>query len=837
MLFSTLSLDLKVGLRMLVKCPGLTLVGVLGMSVAVAVGTLAFTAAEALTGGTLPFDPQHRVVTITNFDTRGGTDGRRTHLHDLATWREGVHTIEALGAYRTVARNFIAPNSLPGEMLVAEMSASAFRTVGVAPLRGRVVSGEDEQAGAPNVVLIGYDLWKQRLGGREGIVGSTVQLGAVRHTVIGVMPNGFAFPLNHQLWVPLRLSPLAYPRGEAPAIEVFGRLARGLSLDDARRELTTIGQRLAAENPKTHAYMRPSVFLFTRTFIDRMVIQGTQAGSLVHLGQVIVILLLSVIATNVGVLVYARTASRSAEMAIRTALGASRRRIVTQLFAEALVLSSVASVVGTFVAYFAFARVEANAKQVAGNFFPYWVQLQLTPGVVTYVVALAMFAAVVIGVIPGLKATQHRVYENLKDLSGGSLKLGRTWTALLVAQVAVSVSALPLVLAGSVYWVQSITLDRDTPVTEESLIAMPFLDAPIVSSTVPVEDVQTRRTRYTNRVTELAQKLRAEPGGFEVVLMSAVPGAEPGQPFETDHSTSDSATRENRYAGTGYVDAEFFSTFGVRILAGRSFTAADLAHGAPGVIVDRTFADQFFGGGSALGRRVRPAPRTGAGPETQPWWQIVGVVDVFPPLRTGQSARPRVYVPLQPTNVGWLVSNDIYPLILGVRTRSLDPLAAADRARLAAVDVDPTLRFASIQTLAAMMNKETGAQRMALFALVMVSSSVVLLAAAGIYALMSFTVNRRRREIGIRTALGAGRWRVLADILSKAMWQIGIGIVIGLVGSSILRPLLGNSSTYRELLVYSLEVTLLMGLVSALATLGPARRALSVQPTETLRAE
>lgn len=533
MWISGLSLDLKVGLRMLVKSPAVTFVGVLGMAVAVAVGTLAFTAAEALTGGTLPFDPQHRVITITNFDTRRSTDGRRTHLHDLASWREGLHTVEALGAYRTVPRNVIAPNALPGEMLVAEMSAAAFRVVGVAPARGRLLNDEDEQAGAPDVVVIGYDLWKQRLGGREDILGSSVQLGAVRHAVIGVMPNGFKFPMNHQLWVPLRLTASAYPRGEAPAIEVFGRLASGASLDEARREMMTIGRRLAVEYPKTHEYMRPAVSLFTRAFIDRMFVNGTQAGSLVHLVQVIVILLLVVIATNVGVLVYARTASRSAEMSVRTALGASRRRIVTQLFAEALVLSSVASLIGTLVAYFAFARVETAVKQIVGDFMPYWVQLQLTPGVVAYVAGLGMFAAIVIGVIPGLKATRHRVYENLKDLSGGSLKLGRTWTALLVAQVAVSVTALPLVLSGSIYWVQSITFDADTPVTEKSLMAIPLLDPPSVSSTVAIEDVQTRRARYTNRVTELAQKLRSEPGGFDVVLMSSIPGGEPAQPSKS----------------------------------------------------------------------------------------------------------------------------------------------------------------------------------------------------------------------------------------------------------------------------------------------------------------
>jgi len=827
---SGFSLDLKVGLRMLAKYPGLTLVGVLGMSVAVAVGTLAFTAAEALTGGTLPFDPEHRVVLISNVDTSGRVDGRRTHLHDLETWREGLHAVEAFGTYRTVPRNFIVPDVPPGEMLVAEMSASAFRLVGVAAARGRTVSEEDEQDGAPHVVVIGYDLWQERLGGREDILGSTVQLGATRHTVIGVMPKGFAFPMNHQLWAPLRLRPSLYARGESPAIEVFGRLASGVSLDEARQQITTIGQRLAAEDPKSHEYIRPGVFLFTRAFIDRMRINSTQAGSLVHLAQVIVVMLLAVIATNVAVLVYARTASRAGEIAMRTAIGASRRRIVTQLFAEALVLASVGSVVGVAVAYFSFAYVQAIVKQAAGDFFiPYWVKLQLTPGVAAYVVVLSIFAAIVIGVIPGLKATRYRVSENLKDLSGSSLRLGRTWTALLVAQVAVSVTAWPIVLGGGTLWVRSILFDRAMPVTESTVMATPLLDPPSASSTGTVEDARTRRTRYTSRVTELAQKLRDETGGFDVVLMSSVPGTEPGQPILIDRLNGDTATAEDRYVGIGYVDVEFFRVFDVRVLAGRSFTAADFAPGASSVIVNRAFAQHFFGSGSATGRRFRVAPRTNAAATAQPWLQIVGVVDDFPALRSGESPRLRTYMPLQPATV--------YPLTLGVRARSLNPSGVADRVRLIALSVDPTLRFARIRTLAAMLNDDREAERLALFGLVMVALSVVVLSAAGVYALMSFTVDRRRREIGIRMALGARSGRVLAEIFSRAMRQIAIGVVIGLVGSSILRPILGDSSTFAQLLVYWLVVSALMAIVVTAASIAPARRALSVQPTEALRAE
>jgi hypothetical protein len=224
---------------------------------------------------------------------------------------------------------------------------------------GRYFNDDDERPGAAPVVVIGYTLWQSRFAGRADIVGRALQLGATAHTVIGVMPEGFAFPINNRVWTPLRLDPSRFERGKAPAIEVFGRLAPNATLDDAQTQLATIGRRLAAAYPKTHERMRPRVLPYTRSFPGQ-----SRVRLAFHLAEFLITMILVVIGTNVAILVYARTATRMGEIAVRTALGASRGRIVAQLFAEALVLSAAAATLGVVAARVAFQQVNATAASI-----------------------------------------------------------------------------------------------------------------------------------------------------------------------------------------------------------------------------------------------------------------------------------------------------------------------------------------------------------------------------------------------------------------------------------------------------------------------------------------
>ncbi|KPJ97956.1 MAG: hypothetical protein AMS20_16620, partial [Gemmatimonas sp. SG8_28] len=331
---------------------------------------------------------------------------------------------------------------------VAEITASGFRVARTPPALGRPLLDQDERKGAPPVLVIAYEEWQRRFDGDPAIIGRQVRLDSELHTVVGVMPAGYRFPIADTYWVPLKLDPNDYERGEGPWLAMFGRLADGVTLDQAQAELTTLGLRSAATYPETHARIRPRVMRYTRPFMD---LDSPALVWALRAVQLAIGLLLIVVAVNVAILVYARTVMRTGEIAVRTALGASRRRIVAQLFAEALVLSGTAAAIGLTIAGIALSKTQAIAEEMMGDSgdihssLPFWWELDLSASLVAYVVALAILAAVIVGVLPALKATERGVQANLQQLSsrGSGMQLGRTWTALIVAQVAVVVAVLP----------------------------------------------------------------------------------------------------------------------------------------------------------------------------------------------------------------------------------------------------------------------------------------------------------------------------------------------------------------------------------------------------------
>ncbi|HEU4454320.1 MAG TPA: ABC transporter permease, partial [Longimicrobium sp.] len=244
-------LDFRLGIRMLVKYPGLTLVGGLGMAVAIAIGAGAYAYFNSYLHPTLPLHEGGRVVGLENWDAAAGNQEPRS-LHDFATWRDELRSVEDVGAFRTVERNLVAPDGTAEPVPVAEMTASGFRVARVPALVGRPLLDEDEREGAPPVLVIGHEEWRTRFAADPGVVGRSVRLGGVAHTVVGVMPEGFAFPVSHRFWTPLRADPSKYERRRGPAVTVFGRLAPGATLEAARAELDALGRRTAAANPKTH---------------------------------------------------------------------------------------------------------------------------------------------------------------------------------------------------------------------------------------------------------------------------------------------------------------------------------------------------------------------------------------------------------------------------------------------------------------------------------------------------------------------------------------------------------------------------------------------------------
>jgi putative ABC transport system permease protein len=828
-------LDVKLGLRMLRKYPGLSLVSVIGMSVAIAIAAGYYGAFGAMLTPTLPLDDGERIVSIRNADLRNVGNGMSQSAHDFVAWRTELRSIRDLAAFRSETRNLIVEGKSTHAVDVAEMTAAGFRVARVAPVLGRPILEEDEREGAPAVVLIAHEEWQNRFDGDPAILGRTVRLGSVPHTVVGVMPAGYRFPRHHRYWVPLRLNVNAYARGSGPSINMFGRLADGVSMEQAQAELNTLGQRSAVAYPETHRHLRPRVSSYTLPFMS--IYSPAQALAFRTL-QLAIGLLLVVVALNVAVLVYARTSTRAGEIAMRSALGASRRRVITQLFAEAFVLSAISAVVGLALAVVGLRLVREFNDSPTGDFtMPFWVDFGLTPGVVGYVAALAILAGLIIGVLPGLKVTS-RMQEGLQQLTsrGTSKQLGRTWTALIIIQVAIAVAILPFAIyvAGSSLRVSG----SRSQMPSEQILRAELIMNPQLEPSVAVTDeiVSALDARFVERSTELVRRIEAEPGIAGAALATFFPGESwKSSEVEVDGRTPMLTASEDDgpKVQTNDVAPDLFTLLDVPIVAGRGFTEADAVKGSTAVIVDSVFAEQILGGGAVIGRRIRvlESAKFGDTPKLGPWLEIVGMVPHFVVEDGWGPSDPLLYRPLALSEIG-----DGY-LSLIVRTQGGDAAGFARRITDLTAATDPTLHLDQLNTEAAVERMDRRFLLLLASGISAVTASVLLLSATGIYAMMSFTVAVRRREIGIRTALGASRRRVLSGVFARAAAQLLAGVIAGLILAAALSQLTGGSDLGGERLVLFPVVALLMISVGLLSALGPARSVLSVQPNEALRSE
>ena len=828
-------LDFKLGLRMLFKYPALTLVGGLGLavSIAISVGFFAFLSANVYP--TLPLEEGDRIVALENRDATTTVGEERRSLHDFVTWREELRSVEDLGAFRTVDRTLIMAEGPPQPLQVAEMTAAGFQVARTPPLLGRYLIEEDEQEGALPVVVIGHDVWQNRFAGDPAVVGREIRLGRAPHTVVGVMPAGFAFPKSHEFWTPLRADPSAFERREGPAIFIFGRLAPGVSMQEAQAELDAIGRRTAAAFPETHAQLRPMVMPYTHSLTD---IQGTTTWMVVQM-QLMMSLLLVVVALNVAVLVYARTAVRQGEIAVRTALGASRGRVVAQLFAEALVLSLGAAVLGLALAQVGVGLGNRIMEQEMTG-VPFWTDYSLRPATVLFTVAIAVLAAVIVGVLPALQATGQRLQSDLRQLGGGTgMRLGKTWTLLIVAQVAVAVAALPAAVNLGWSEIRSAT-SRPTFPAEEFLIAWLGEEEEPLTGAAAEDDPREETGRFGAQLAELMRRLEAEPEVAGVTFRADLPGR--SGPLEVEGVPAPAESPAGHPVFSSGAAAGMLDLFGARLLAGRGFEPGDLGEEASAVLVNQAFVRQVLGGSEALGRKLRyrghgaddedsPAQRHAeleAVPER--WFQIVGVVeDLQANAMDPELVRPQLFYPVAPEQV--------QHASLAIRLRGSDPASFAPKLRAITAAVDPSLRLGRVRSLADSNRQDQLALRLVALVIGLVLLSVFLLSAGGIYALTSFTVTRRRKEIGIRTALGAQPRQVLWSVFSRAARQVGLGLVLGLAAAVLIDGLTGG-----ELMGGRADILLpifggIMAVVALLAALGPARRSLRIDPTEALRAD
>ena len=785
---------------MLVKYPGLALAGVSGIAVAVAIAAGAFSLiyGNFLTTA-VPLDEGDRLVSIELWDASANKPETRL-LRDFTIWRDQLKSVQNTGAFRVTTPNLIAPGAPPESVRVAAITASGFDAARVRPLVGRHLTAADERDGAPPVVVIGETVWRNRFGANPAILGQTLQLGATPHTIVGVMPKSFAFPVNDQLWIPLRAGFATAEPLTGPSLMVFGRLAPGATLESTQAELSTLGQRTAQTFPEIYTRLTPRVMPYPRPFAG---IHGPMDATGLLAMQGIFVALLVLVCLNVTILVYTRTAMRQAELRLRTALGASRARIVAQLFAEALVLSSVAAIAGVGLAALGL-RWLAEATLPLAARLPFWVSFQLTPESVAYAVALSILAAVIVGVLPALQATGANLPTGFRIADSGGIRLGRIWTVLIIAQVGFAVALLPPAVASA--W-----NDARDGLAGVGFPAEQYLSAELGTDTAP----------DPARQTELLRRLEAEPGVSIVTYSSRLPGDESGGRMEPENS----AGQEAREVRINRVALNFFRAFEVPVLAGRTFEPGDPS---TAVVINLRMAQNLFGG-NALGRRIRYVTNSRETSE-RPWHEVIGVVPDFP-----NGASPGMRDPEQWKVYHLAAPGELQPVALSIRLRGNTPAGFSQRLREITTALDPNLHLREICALDEVMRSEQWISRMTAAVFAAVTLSVLLLSAAGIYALMAFTVAQRRKEIGIRIALGAAGSRIVAGIFSRALWQLGSGMAIGALLGLAAEQASGGVLLRGNAAIVVPGVSLIILAVGLLAALGPARRSLRIDPTEALR--
>jgi predicted permease len=804
-------LDFKVGFRMLARYPGLTLVGTVAIAVAIALGTIYFEAVDKFLNPRLPIRDGDRVVSIRNWDVNEFSPEERL-LHDFAIWREQVRTVDDIGAAIVFVRNLATQDGRVEPVRGAEVTASAFRLMGTAPLLGRTLTEQDDDPAEPPVVVIGHTVWQTRFASDPGVVGRTVKLGTATATIVGVMPEGFGFPESERIWTPLRVDGSMLAPRTGPTVSIFGRLARGASMDEAQAELDALGARMAASNPETHRNLRPRVTTYAKPLAEGG--EMLMIRNIMYVVNGIFLMLLTVICANIATLVFARTATRSWDIMVRNALGASRGRIITQLFVEALVLAGVAAVVGLVLARFSLGW--GLSQMAGGDSLPFWINDSLSWRTVLYTALLTLFGAAIVGILPALRVTRINLQDALRSegAARSGLRFGGFWTTVIVVQVAITVAFLPLA-AGGVFESNRFRQRAEGIAAERYLTASVGMDR---------EDHLTDSAAFSARarlsLDELERRLSAEPGVEHVAFADRLPVMDQFKyQIEVDTMTGAPATGLRR-STLVHVSSGFFAAFGTSVVAGRDFVPLDFETGRV-LIVNQSFARHVFGDRNPIGQRIRIVSGEEDRYAGDDWYEVAGMVRDFGwqlPRPEEQSAmyRPRLAM------AGERVS-------LAVRVR--DPEAFATRLRRVAADIDPTIRLTDVQGLVHVGGGEARSNWALTSVAWLISFIVLLLSATGIHSLMSFTVARRTREIGIRAALGARPGRLVAGIFSRAFLQILAGVLAG----SGLAALWGLGSIRQVLLLLAADgVMLVVGLVACAV---PLRRALRIDPTEALRAE
>ena len=829
--------DLKIGLRVLVKEKSFCALAVLVLALGISGVTTMFSVVNGVMLRGFSFPNADRLASFNFIDPSSsnffGVNGQ-VSSKDFQEVLPQQTSFEMMAAYLNGSTVNVTVDGRPQRYTGAYVTEDFLRILGVSPMMGRDFTKEDNTPGSGKVAIIGYGVWQRDFGGAADIVGKGVRLNGKPATIVGVMPKGFAFPVNEEIWSPLfnEYPPRERndPAANSPA--VVGLLKDGVSLDQANAEASTLAKRFAAAYPESNKQFNTGqVQPLLESFTPRP-LRGTLWTML---GFCVGVLLISCV--NVMNMQFARATLRAKELAVRSSLGASRIRLVAQMLTESLLVAGIGAVVGIGLAYLSIDWLSATVRNLE-NPPPAYITFDVDGPVLAFTVFATLAAAVVSGLLPAIMSSRANAVDVLRDAGRGNTS--RTVNVLTRGLVVFQIVVTCILLVGSLLQVRSIT--------NQQTIDYGYDTAGVLSARMGLMDgdyptPEARKIFYDRLVQEFAALPEYEAVGLTNRFRMVFSG---NGPIEIDGKQyRDNRDRPN--ANFEQVTGGFFGVTGQQLLEGRTFTADDLDDRQPVAIVNDAFARKHYGNESALGRRFRSVAANGRQPG--PWRTIVGVVStvrMMPPFNAPGVDASGFYVPFYsnpfgPTQPGPFVSQFATIAVKPRPGQRADALGVTLRRQVA--KIDPNLPLYFVGTPQAQIDGFVAQNRVIATMFSIFGVVAMILASVGMYGVMSFSVNQRRQEFGVRMALGAHYSRILKMVVRQGVVQLVLGLVLGLglalvvatlAGAGIQNILFGVSA--RDPLTYA-AVAALITVVSLVATLVPARRATRVDPMIALRAE
>ena len=807
--------DIRFALRTLRKSPGFTIVAIMTLALGIGSNTAMFSVVTAVLLRPLPFPEPERIMQVSS-TTEQGRFGAESYP-DFLDYRQRNHTFEYLAVYHGSSKTLTGVGE-PQHLQANMVSTGFFDALGVQPKLGRTFRQEEEKPGN-HVAILGYGIWRTLYQGDNAILGKVMDLDGKPYTIVGVMPEGFQFPISakpREVWLSNAEDAETEIPGDTPNtaqrgahyLRLVGRLKRGVTPEQAEQDIASIVRALKQEHPDTN-YRRNGALVKPQL---EALIGDNRSALMILLGAVGFVLLIACV--NIANLLLARGAGRSREIAIRTALGASRLRIVRQLVTESVLLSLAGTAVGVGAASWATATL---VKLYPQN-LPRLSEVNIDVRVLLFSLAVAVVSAVLFGLFPALQVSKVNLEESLREggRAGSSLRSKQFRTALVVAETALGV----VLLVGAGLLIRSF---------ERLMKVDPgFSSANVLTLNFDLPSGRYNNERSDQFVREFFEKLSAQPGIQSAAGTAQVPMGNSYSVISFEIEGRPQPKGQEHVAAIGVVTARFFETMKIPLMQGRTFDQRDQRKAPPVLVVNQSFAQKYFPNENPVGKHLKIGANDGPGED--PWREIVGVVGDVRNANLSTPPEPMYYVPFPQLIWGT-------PTIM-VHT-NMDAMAAAPMVRNVLHGMDPELPLYEVRTMDDYLALSVGRERFQTILLGCFAGIALLLTAVGLYGVMAYSVAQRTREIGIRMALGATQEEVRKMVLNAGAKMAGIGLAIGIVGALVL-------TRFMQSMLYDMKshdpmtfvgVCVVLGAVALLASYIPARRATKVDPVVALRYE